>query len=387
MSWACVAVGGALLFAAWWMDAEWWERHAKPYRCIREPHTLPVGNFVRFCAVVAALVTVFVLRPVLAAQAKRGRLAAGSFLRSGVAVLLALLATEGILRWKTPPSPPPPPTVAVPLPPPPPFSPPVVWSACCRWRLQPSHEHPWHAGGRDFAYRVNAHGHRARSVDAAEDRSRPTILVVGESLALGMGNPWEETFAGLLEARTGLQVVNLAQPGYAVDQAYLLLEEELPRFEKPVAIVSLLLADQVWRAEHEHNPRVRLVDGKLTRVEPEPQWKRDLRLRRLFRDAFHASDVVDDVRALVRATLDLGRTRGAEVLFVFTNAAEACVDVEGRAPWLYRTLLEEPALPAVRVDIPPELRLTDGDVHPGPAAHRVLADAIEGALRARHALP
>jgi hypothetical protein len=234
---------------------------------------------------------------------------------------------------------------------------------------------------------VNAAGHRARSVDAVEDPARPTILVTGESLAMGMGVTYEETYAGLLEERTGLQVVDVAQPAYAVDQAYLRLADELPRFQKPVALVSFVLAEEVWRAEYEHHPRMRLLDGKLARVEPEPQWKRDIRLRKLFLDAYHDEAVVDDVRAIVRATRDLGASRGAPVVFVFTNAAEPCVDVKGKAPWLFRTLFEDQGIPGVRVDLAPTTRLTDGDVHPGPQAHRQLADAIEGALRAAGVVP
>jgi hypothetical protein len=301
----------------------------------------------------------------------------GGFVRSGIAVVLALLVTEAILRRPKPA----PPAGR------PDFTPPTVYSECCMWTLEPSHEHRWHAGGRDFSYLVNAEGHRARSLDTVWDHARPTILVAGESLALGMGVTYDDTFAALLEDRTGLQVVDVAQPGYSFDQAYLRLAQDLPRFERPVAVVGFVVPDEVWRAEYEDRPRLRLVDGKLVKVGPEPEWKRDLRLRRVWRDAYHGDAELDDVRAQVRAMRDLAQSRGAQAVFVYTNAATACQDVKGKAPWLYRTLFEDQGIAAVRVDIDEKLRLSDGDAHPGPEGHRLLADAIEGALRAQGVIP
>ena len=50
-----------------------------------------------------------------------------------------------------------------------------------------------------------------------------------------------------------------------------------------------------------------------------------------------------------------------------------------REAWILRELFVEPKLPFVLVDLSPD-EMVPGDGHPGPAAHRRLADAIEAAL-------
>ena len=77
------------------------------------------------------------------------------------------------------------------------------------------------------------------------------------------------------------------------------------------------------------------------------------------------------------------RARAARPLFLVTNAGPPCAPTEGLSmPWIVHELFERERLPYVRVDVafPEETIVNDG--HPGTAAVRRMADAVERALRA-----
>ena len=57
----------------------------------------------------------------------------------------------------------------------------------------------------------------------------------------GEGLTWEESVPAQVGAMMGIQSANLAVHGFSSDQAYLRLETELPRFRRPVAVVSLFM--------------------------------------------------------------------------------------------------------------------------------------------------
>jgi len=52
--------------------------------------------------------------------------------------------------------------------------------------------------GRVTRYDVDAHGDRAPSVDFAEDAGAPTLVVAGESISVGQGLAWQDTFGARL---------------------------------------------------------------------------------------------------------------------------------------------------------------------------------------------
>jgi hypothetical protein len=213
------------------------------------------------------------------------------------------------------------------------------------------------------------------------------MLVAGESIALGMGLPYEESFAAVLEDRRGVQVVNAAVHGYGADQAYLRAKEALAPYTHLVALVSVFVPEMVTRAEAEDRVRLRLgPDGALALSPATPGWWRDLRLRALWNNTvpYHGDEPIADLRAVVRATVELARGRGAYPLFLATNFDAPCLDVEGRTPWLYRTLFEEQGVPFVRVELTPSMRVGSDEWHPGAQAHARLADAVEAALGEAH---
>jgi hypothetical protein len=360
-------------------DGPWLERHAHAYRCLLDARLIHKVRVERVVAAGVALILLVIVAPRL------GRLvapaSAAGVARIGLSVVLAVVASEVILRK---------PWAASPSAPVRDFCPPARLSDLYGWGLRPSTEYTWHAGGREFTYYVNAEANRARTLVALPDHTRPTIFVAGESFALGMGVPYEQTFGALLEDRTGLQVVNIAGHGYGADQAYLRTAEVIDSFAHVVAIVTTFLPEEAIRAEAEDQPHLRMrPDGTLARQEPMVAWLRNLRVRQVLRDAidYHGDATVDNLRAIARATADLARRHGAYPLFVTSDFGTPCIDVDGKGPWLFHSLFDDQGIPRIHVDVDPAGRIADDDPHPGPHGHRVLADAIEQALRAAHVLP
>jgi hypothetical protein len=70
---------------------------------------------------------------------------------------------------------------------------------------------------------VNDSGLRGAAHPRARTGGRTRVMLLGDSVAFGYGVADEQTFAALLEAR-GYEVINLAVPGYGTDQELLRLE-------------------------------------------------------------------------------------------------------------------------------------------------------------------
>jgi hypothetical protein len=367
----------AIAIAAWvWCaDAFWFERHANAYRCIRDPHTLSLGNFSRWLAGVIALVLVLVVRPRVGRRVARNGISWAAVGRYALAIVLALGCAELILRRPAP-------FMTAPDG----YSPTHIPDPRFAWKLAPSAQHTWHANGRDFLYAVNDEGNRAASIDAHSDHTRPTILIGGESIAMGMGNRYEDAFPALLEAQTGIQVVDLGVDAYGLDQIFMRESEVTSTYDHPLALVTIFHPEVAERSEVEDRPRLRVNDSDALELVPEPPvWVRDIRLRRIFRNLYHGTAEVDDLRAIVRDAAALARAHGAYPLFVTMNFLGPCLDVKGAPPFLFRTLFEDQNVPHIHVFLPANERLSD-DLHPGPLAHKRIADAIANALHDAHVI-
>lgn len=127
----------------------------------------------------------------------------------------------------------------------------------------------------------NATGFRnERGFSSRDDRVR--ILVVGDSYTFGEGVEESERFSNLLEEfEPDWRVDNMGMPGYGPDLMLFALEEHLPEARPDVVLFSLSY-DDFRRVRPRYAgvgvpiPRLRLVDGELTRV-PYPRsalWER-----------------------------------------------------------------------------------------------------------------
>lgn len=103
------------------------------------------------------------------------------------------------------------------------------------WRMKSRHSFEWQIDGRQVIYRSDRDGFRISTSTSSASGGRPVVFV-GDSFTFGFGVPFEETFASRLGAALGTPVVNLALPGYGVDQMSQSLRfEALPL--RPRAIV------------------------------------------------------------------------------------------------------------------------------------------------------
>ena len=224
--------------------------------------------------------------------------------------------------------------------------------------------------GRAIHYDFNAEHNRARTVDDVPDPTRPSILFVGESITAGHGLEWDESYPTLVGEALGLQVVNLGVEGYASDQAFLRLLDTLPRFEHPVAIVTVFLPTLVSRVERVDHPRM-VFDGPEVMLVA-PGFVQNLRLTQAFRESFdfHAEWAIQTTAEAFRRTAALAKTRGARALFVAPYL--------GKKPrgdgYLIDELLVRQGLDVLDPDFDFEPIPADG--HPNAASTRRLAEAI-----------
>lgn len=115
-------------------------------------------------------------------------------------------------------------------------------------------------------YRINALGFRDRARVPAKPAGTRRILLYGDSQAFGWGIPEDQRFSNLLEARAaGVEIWNLAVPGYGLDQQILAYELDGQRFEAD-EVVLLVSALTLSRLPHDyiyrkHKPKFVLEEG------------------------------------------------------------------------------------------------------------------------------
>jgi hypothetical protein len=368
--WAC---GAALLVLAAQLDEAWFVRHvAVPAQYLLPPPWL--HPLMRSVPAAFGALLVLLSGPI-------SRASAGDLVRNGLAVLLACVPVELLLRRN--------------------LNGTATWRASklelkigrpdprYGWVLLPSRTTALAAAGaRPVAYAVDAWGGRAATDKGAPDPALPSLVVAGESIAVGHGLPFEQTFAALLAKRLGLQLVNVAAGGYGTDQALLRLADALPRLSHPVAIVMVVPLIQLERNLQDYRPRLVLKDGALELVPPAQGALARLRLRDvavnelplLGEDRLRRAIAV--TAAELREAARVARAHGAEPIFLVPMVGpQRPVDAHGEAQFL-RPLFIEQGLPFVPVDLDPgELLPFDG--HPGVAASRRIATALADALSLR----
>jgi hypothetical protein len=255
------------------------------------------------------------------------------------------------------------------------------------WVLWPSRTTVLAARGAiPVSYAVDAWGDRAASDQGGPDAARPSLVIAGESMAVGHGLPFEQTFAALLAERLGLQLVNLGAGGYATDQSLLRLEDALPRLRRPVATVMVFLPLQLIRNLQDYRPRLALRDGRLALVPAASGLLAGLRLRDLACNEIpllgeeRLREAMAVTAAELRQAEEGSRERGAaHVVLVVSVGPQRPFDAHPEASVL-RELLVGQQIPFVLVDVDvPELIPYDG--HPGAPASRRIAQALETELR------
>jgi hypothetical protein len=109
---------------------------------------------------------------------------------------------------------------------------------------------PYNSGIGDYGatYTFSADGFRSASRSATIDPLKPTILLVGGSVLFGHGLPFEDTFGAKLDKQLEKKynILNFAVQGYGTDQAYVILQELLPKY-KPKFVIANIIEDNILR--------------------------------------------------------------------------------------------------------------------------------------------
>jgi hypothetical protein len=362
---ALASIGVAILAAALAADGRWLDRHFLPSFFLPRPWYVAIHAVVRWTIVLAGASLVVAARTLPARLTAR---AVGGAARIAIAALLALGASELVLQRV--------------------HLRPAEWLQAndeprrradprLGWTLAPARTGRSVVAGRTIEYAVDESGYRVRRADLPVDRERPTILFVGESVMFGEGLTWDETVPAQVESILDVQSANLAVHGYSTDQAYLRLEEELPRFRRPVAVVALFMTALFGRNLDDDRPHL----GPDLVWMPAVEHARIVTLAGLLVPYRRDETVEDGIRAtrdVLRAMVALARSRGATPLVV--------VPQFGPEQPIERTLRRR-VLDGT--DVPYELVAIDGawrlswDRHPNARAARAIAVAVAGRLRRR----
>jgi hypothetical protein len=357
------AIGAGLVTAPVVFNARWLDRHFLPSFFLPRRWYVLIHGAVRCAmAIIGAIIA-------LGARTIAARLSAGVWRRAlsvTVAGVLALGAGELVLRrvhlrpgeWLFPEE-----------------EPRRQPDGRLGWTFVPARAGRSTIGGRTIEYALDAAGYRVRRVDEPVDPERPTILFIGESVMFGEGLAWEETVPAQAGTMMGVQSANLAVHGYSTDQAYLRLEEELPRFRRPVAVISLFMTALFGRNLDDDRPH--LGPGLIWM--PVTEHARLASLARLvvpYRRDATVENGIRLTRDVLRATVSLVRSRGATPLIVVPQFGPE----ESVERVLRERILDEAALPYVFVQVDSAWRLP-WDRHPNPRAARAIARAVADRLR------
>jgi hypothetical protein len=245
------------------------------------------------------------------------------------------------------------------------------------WTLVPNRLGHATVGGRSVDYAIDAAGDRVRDLAEPVDPDRPAIVFAGESVMFGEGLTWDESIPAQVGAMLGVQGANIAVHGYATDQILMELEADLPRFRRPVAVVSLFMTALVGRNLDRERPH---LDARLAWQPAEPHWRLNSLARLLV--PYHSVRVVDEgiamTRSALRATVELARRRGAAPLIVVPQLGRE--DATERS--LRHRIFDGTGLPYAFVELDAAWHLP-WDRHPDARGARAVAAAIAGRLRER----
>jgi len=142
------------------------------------------------------------------------------------------------------------------------------------WRMLPSHQFVQKRPDREIPYVANRQGFRSPH-DYAEPAPAAKIALIGDSFTFGLGVAYDETFGALIErAYPGSTLYNFSQPGFAIDQMWMVLRHHALPLDPQLIIVAFIDNDfdrslTAYRVNEGFNkPTFVLDDGELRPQRP-----------------------------------------------------------------------------------------------------------------------
>jgi hypothetical protein len=366
---AVVGIGIALVACAFAAGRQWLDRHFLPSFVVSRRVFMLIASLARVLTAGFGLALAFVGSRIgrFVARVPAGRLMAdmGSIL---LAITLALGTSELVLRRTFGHAAEERPADEEPL---------RKRDPRLGWLFVPARTGHEKIGGREIEYAFDPAGYRVRRPDDPVDPDRPTVVFTGESVMVGYGLSWEESVPAQVEAILGMQCANVAVNGFATDQAYLRLLAELPRFRRPVAVVSLFMPTLFDRNLDEDRPH----------LGPGLVWLPGVYQSRLgaigdimfpYRSRAAIERGISGTREALRATVDLARARGAVPIILVPEF----MPEDPTEQVLRRRILDETGLPYVQVRLDASWHVP-GDSHPDSRAAHAMAVAIAARLQGR----
>ena len=361
-------LGIGLILGTLAANQPWFDRHFLPLLFISHRLYVLGETLARVAVAAFGAALALIARPAIGRYVARVsmRALAGDMARISLAIVLALGASELVLRITFPGAKSEPTLGEVPL---------RQLDGLLGWTLVPGRTASATVGGRRIEYAIDRAGYRVRSTDHPVDPERPAILFTGESIMVGFGMNWQESVPAQVEALLGMQSANLAVSGFANDQAYLRLSAELPHFRRPVAVVSLFMPGLFDRNLDDDRPY----------LGPELQWFAPVHRWRLgalakFLVPYRSDEAIERgivaTRAVLRATANLAQARGAVALILVPQFGQETVAEQ----MLRRRILDETGLQYVRVELDPGWHIP-GDSHPDARATAAMAMAVANRLK------
>jgi len=362
---AIAFVGTALLTSAILANQRWLDHHFLPSFYVSRSRFVTIETVVRIAVAALGVVLALVRRPLAKFISHRPARA----LQLTLAVLLAFPATEFVLRIRDRRA-----LMAEEYPAE--IEPSRQRDSRLGWVFVPSRTGRQWVGNRVVEYAIDSSGYRVRSLNEPVDPSRPTIMFTGESIMVGERLTWDDSIPGQVSAITGLQSANVAVSGFANDQAYLRLQAELPRFQRPVAVVTLFSPYLFDRNLNDDRPH---LDRGLVWLPAVHRWRLTTIAKFLvpYRSDETLGRGVIVTREVLRSTIDLARARGAVPIIVVPQFTPE--DPEERE--IRNRVLDEAGLPYVWVELDASWRVPQ-DPHPDARAAHAIAVAIANKLRA-----
>jgi len=362
-----IVVGGAailLLGGALATDQAWFDRHFLPIFSIKYSVMVAAEQGLRGFVILTATILLLILRRPIALLLSRATI--GGILRVVLAGTLAAGTVELTLRIH-----PLQPHDADPLE----LEPRRQSDPLLGWKFVPSRSVVAREAGRAVSYSFDPASYRVPAPGAKVDVAQPTLIFTGESIIVGFGLTWDETIPAQVSALLGIQSANMAASDYSNDQSYLRLAAELPRFHKPVAVMTLFMPSLFDRNLLDNRPR--LAAGSIW-LAPERHWRLAALLDWLFpyRSTARIDDGVARTRKSLGALVHLACAREAQPLIVVPQFGDASPVEEA----LKVRILDDAGLPYVKVRVDPSWHLP-GDAHPDARAARAVAAAIIARLR------